>query len=81
MNPKVRKLLLEVITDLKVERDMYKANHADMVKRNKELRDRPDLGDRVASVDALYKRIAELEEQVESYDAAEYDRQQDGGYI
>jgi predicted nuclease with TOPRIM domain len=49
------------VASLKSERDHWKANHADMVKRNAMLRDRPDLGDRAKSIDAKDARIRDLE--------------------
>lgn len=45
---------------LRKDVEHWKANHADMVRRNQELRDRPDLGDRVASVDALHAEVERL---------------------
>jgi len=52
------------LDQLRAELKQVTANHADMVKRNRELRDRPDLGDRAASVDALYKELAAAREKV-----------------
>ena len=52
------------LDQLRAELKQVKANHADMVKRNRELRDRPDLGDRAASVDALYKELSVAREEL-----------------
>ncbi len=47
---------------LAAEVERLKADHAEMVKRNRELRDRPDLGDRAKSVDALHNELTQLRE-------------------
>lgn len=49
------------IIELERERDHWKANHDNQVKIKSAVLDRPDLGDRARSVQAMMKRIAELE--------------------
>lgn len=52
------------LAESKKETEHWKNNHADMVKRNAELRDRPDLGDRCRSIDKLYTELDRLREVV-----------------
>jgi hypothetical protein len=47
--------------ELKEEVTQWKANHTDMVMRNRALHDRPDLKERAATVDALYHRAEKAE--------------------
>lgn len=48
------------IIRLREERDLWKANHDNMVKLNKLLRERPDLGDRSNSIQELVMENQEL---------------------
>lgn len=53
------------IAGLEAERDHWKANHDEMVQRNKALRDRPDLpADRLPMFEKLQSENAELRERV-----------------
>jgi len=52
------------IARLEAEAKKWKAAHDEMARRNRELRDRPDLGDRAKSIDDLRSTIARLEAEV-----------------
>jgi len=57
-------IFLEAELDKSIkETEQWKSNHGDMIKRNRELRERPDLGMRSKAVIALQDELVSLQEE------------------
>jgi DNA repair exonuclease SbcCD ATPase subunit len=61
------------LQDITKQRDEWKANHDNQVAINRALRDRPDLGERAKTVDALIKQRDALAEAIETLEAERKD--------